>query len=790
MKTDHTSFTRFLTALAGSSAVIMSASWACAQQTRVVPAPHDDYAILVSEDTLAADGWKQVVSALRTFHQDHGVRTLVYDQAPGEVAAALGGDGPLPRWVVLVARPEELDRGLHMEFKRLVRTLDDDPWPDVQWGVVTGGDWSSAMRQVVTREPLVVRRAAAGTGLPLERFDEGIWWDEGVAGRSVRKHPNGTIEETIEDADATMPGIVSSLNDFKPDLFLSSGRATQDDWRVGYTFKGGAFKARDGRLTGIAPDRSEHPVDSPNPKVWLAAGNCLLGHLKDSDSMALAILDSAGATQFLGYTGVTWHGRAGWGTTDWFLSDPGRWSVAEAFHLNQIQLLAELMAIDPKLPGLELDLLTGTTFEPRDDEGFREAFLQHGPVLAHDEEIFERALGHLWDRDVMVLYGDPAWDARLPSDGGLPWKSSVTASDGIWRIRIEAEDTVAFARPPAVILPHRLRVHEVLEGGEGAIVADTFVMLPEVSTMAKGEVREIVLRAEPFETTTRTTVMRNWPQAEAQIARLPLAYQPLVRKQLERSAQNRGQLVSAIEACETDAECLSIAFLIAHMPERDLLSLEGDFLVQHLRGALRTRRESRFCRDLPESVFLNEVLPYAFVGERRELWRDPLRERYLEMVESAPDQETAVRLLNQRVWSDFGIKYHPDKRPKTDQSPSETIDCGIASCTGLSIILGDACRAVGIPARLAGVPMWHNDTGNHTWIEVWDEGRWHFVEALGSDGYDQAWWATHAGKADPDRPLYAVWATTYRPSGFNFPLEWDPDDQTIPAVNVTDRYLD
>ena len=158
--------------------------------------------------------------------------------------------------------------------------------------------------------------------------------------------------------------------------------------------------------------------------------------------------------------------------------------------------------------------------------------------------------------------------------------------------------------------------------------------------------------------------------------------------------------------------------------------------------------------------------------------------------ENAPDQEAAVRLLNQRVWKDHGISYHPDKRPKTDQSPSETIDCGIASCTGLSIILGDACRAVGIPARLAGVPMWHNDTGNHTWIEVWDDGRWHFVEALGSDGYDQAWWTSHARKADPDRPLYAVWATTYRPSGFNFPLEWDPEDETIPAVNVTDRYLD
>ena len=398
-----------------------------AQETRVVAAPHDDYAILVSRDTLGTDGWKQVVSALRTFHRDQGVRTLVYETSPAELADELR-DGVLPRWIAWVARPAELDRTRHVAFKRMIRTLDADPWPDVQWGVVTGSDWSSAMRQVVTREPLVVRRAAGGTGIPLERFDEGVWWDEGVAGRSVRKNLDGTIVESVEDADANMPGIVASLNEFKPDLFISSGRATQDDWRVGYTFKGGAFKSRDGVLTGVAPDRSEHPVASPNPKVWLAAGNCLLGHLKDDDSMALAILDSAGATQFLGYTGVTWHGRAGWGTMDWFLSDPGRWTVAEAFHLNQIQLIAELMAIDPRLPGLELEVQAGHAFEPRDDEGFRATFLEHGPSF-EDEETFERAVGHLWDRDVMCLYGDPAWAASLPEGDRLPWSGSVERLD-------------------------------------------------------------------------------------------------------------------------------------------------------------------------------------------------------------------------------------------------------------------------------------------------------------------------------------------------------------------------
>jgi transglutaminase-like putative cysteine protease len=44
----------------------------------------------------------------------------------------------------------------------------------------------------------------------------------------------------------------------------------------------------------------------------------------------------------------------------------------------------------------------------------------------------------------------------------------------------------------------------------------------------------------------------------------------------------------------------------------------------------------------------------------------------------------------------------------------------------------DACRSVGIPARVAGTPMWTNMRGNHTWVEVWDRD-WHFIGAAEPD---------------------------------------------------------
>ena len=77
----------------------------------------------------------------------------------------------------------------------------------------------------------------------------------------------------------------------------------------------------------------------------------------------------------------------------------------------------------------------------------------------------------------------------------------------------------------------------------------------------------------------------------------------------------------------------------------------------------------------------------------------------------------------------------------------------MATCTGLSIMLVEACRAVGVPARMAGIASWPGRGGNHTWVEVWDDG-WHFVGAAEPDakGLDHAWFVGDAAKAIKGSP--------------------------------------
>ncbi|MGH7168737.1 MAG: transglutaminase domain-containing protein, partial [Gemmataceae bacterium] len=108
---------------------------------------------------------------------------------------------------------------------------------------------------------------------------------------------------------------------------------------------------------------------------------------------------------------------------------------------------------------------------------------------------------------------------------------------------------------------------------------------------------------------------------------------------------------------------------------------------------------------------------------------------------------------------------------------------------GLSILLSDACRSVGVPARLVGTPLWANKSGNHSWVEIWSDG-WHFAGAAEPDanGLDRAWFTGIARQAKKDSPQHAIYAVSFRRTNVVFPLVWAPERKDVFADNVTDRY--
>jgi predicted esterase len=230
-------------------------------------------------------------------------------------------------------------------------------------------------------------------------------------------------------------------------------------------------------------------------------------------------------------------------------------------------------------------------------------------------------------------------------------------------------------------------------------------------------------------------------------------------------------------------------FLVDNMPAGDRAFRGCDFLMENLALALQARKSFPWASAVPERMFFNDVLPYASVDEPRDPWRADFYPMCSNIVHDCQTAAEAAQALNRELFKQINVHYNTSRK-RNNQSPWESIEQHKATCTGLSIILVDACRAVGVPARIAGVPEWANKSGNHTWVEIWD-GDWFFT---GADEYDtkglnRGWFNGDAAKTSRSaNPLNQIYATSWRRTGQYFPLAWDLASRDVPGVNVSARY--
>ncbi len=265
---------------------------------------------------------------------------------------------------------------------------------------------------------------------------------------------------------------------------------------------------------------------------------------------------------------------------------------------------------------------------------------------------------------------------------------------------------------------------------------------------------------------------------------LPVA----IAEAFSKAGDNRAELEKAWKLVP-DEQRPGLMFLIENMPSDDVRSLKADFLLENLTLAYKARSESAWGKDLPDGVFFNDVLPYANINERRDSWRKEFHERFWPIVKDVKTPGLAGAKLNQAIFKELNVKYST-KRRRADQGPRESMESGLASCTGLSILLIDACRACGVPARFVGTPLWTDKSGNHSWVEIWDNG-WHFTGAAEANGddLDKAWFTDRASTAQLAAPEHSIYAVSFRKTPLTFPMVWDRDNKDVFAINVTERYL-
>ena len=437
------------------------------------------YAVVVCAETYADREWRQVVEALR---EKHHAAVIVYPHSVWEARAAL--IEVFPGHVCFVARPDDATRRFVVDVHRLTRTWDGDPYTDAIWGILTGYDAGDALRIARHKAPLVVRKAAGGTGIDLEVFEAGAWYSESARGVMYQKTPGGKTQKKTCPPDSTQ-ALVDTLSGFQPDVFVTSGHATTRDWQIGYSYKNGQFRCRGGQLGGVDLKGKWHPIHSPNPKVYLPVGNCLIGQIPDRDCMALAFLRTGGVHQMIGYTVSTWYGYGGWGVRDLFFGQPGRFSLAEAFYLNNQALIHRLQT--------EFSQTAGVNFERYNLEQDRRlmAWLarKHG-LRSRDQ------MGLLWDRDVVAFYGDPAWDARLAKREPA-WQQAFALKGDQITFRITTRRKGKWpSRPVMALLPHRVKDIKITEGADlKPLVTDNFILVPLRGEFEKAKTFKVVFGA-------------------------------------------------------------------------------------------------------------------------------------------------------------------------------------------------------------------------------------------------------------------------------------------------------
>lgn len=337
--------------------------------------PTGRYAVVVNKE-VAAGPWSKVVQFLETKHK---AKTFAYDKSPEEVRKEVGVYRP--RYVCFVCRPTENFPDFALVANRFCRGLDDDPYVDAIWGILTGFDENHAL-ELAQAKPVVIRRAFTKTlGAWLNWVPEGDYVTEWTRDRGElgMKKPEGdfSVKSGGPTSDADDAKYVHKLlSEDKFDLIIGSGHGGHHNWMLMYPRGSGYLTAKNGKLTMTATG-VELPLVAKRPKVYWAVGNCLTGVVNSGrnsfkDSYALAWMQN-GAMQYVGAVQSTWY-ELNWNMADWFLKQEGRWTFAESlFLLRQWSqhLLAE-------------KLVTG-----RDREGTE------------------------FTDGIFVLYGDPALDARV-----------------------------------------------------------------------------------------------------------------------------------------------------------------------------------------------------------------------------------------------------------------------------------------------------------------------------------------------------------------------------------------
>lgn len=468
--------------------------------------PVPGYTVITTEATAALPEWRRVAETLAAKYE--GAQLVTLPQLT-EDACTRALQGASARYAAYVLRPEEVGRETVNDLHRAARKVDDDPWGDCIWGIVTGFSAQDAQRIADAREPLVIKRLLATTNVDASHFEHSCCITDWTGSPVFEQDGYQKPQQKPERADSSTPegrdilengtqGIFAGqLEHAAPQLLVTSSHATQFNLEMPFS-KGLLFSvdnsfrrlplpqtshfapalqaAAQGDMEGLRHLPGSAPIEPDGtPRVWLAAGNCLLGDVAyTKHSMAVTALSAYTCRQLIGYTVPSWYGAGGWGSLSLFFENSNGTTLAEAWFLNNQFILERTMELDPKLLNVRFNEACIGPELQRD-------IIRQKPAIALESA--KDAIGLVHDRDVVAFYGDPAWSASLdcshvPCPYSIEWQGdkqfTITANQ-------DTQGRFAVWFPTAATGDHASGCN-----AEGAVFTDDFILFPRLG-MKKGE---------------------------------------------------------------------------------------------------------------------------------------------------------------------------------------------------------------------------------------------------------------------------------------------------------------
>ncbi len=112
------------------------------------------------------------------------------------------------------------------------------------------------------------------------------------------------------------------------------------------------------------------------------------------------------------------------------------------------------------------------------------------------------------------------------------------------------------------------------------------------------------------------------------VERLPQTYRTEAENVIKLGGDNQKELITAIAQCPED-QLEALGFLLVNMPERDLRKLSAEFLLKNIRLANDAMDSVKWSKSIPNDIFLNYILPYISLHERRDDWRKDFFDNFL-----------------------------------------------------------------------------------------------------------------------------------------------------------------